>query len=287
MTIKDAIHRYRLFVRANRSVGTQSFYSFYFHKLETYLGDKDIEVFSTHDMTLFIQRLRQDHPMIKHITINKYIVTFKTIYQYGLAKPFPYKKLIEQKTHIPMLSPQDIQRVFTYYQSAHQSFTMKRNELLFHLLLDTGLRIHELLSIKKSNLYLEDRLILVEQTKSSVNRYVFFTETSYQLLLTFLHYFPQNNHVFIDEYTQNKLVVSSIETIVHRLKKTLHISKSLSPHKWRHTFATHYLTRGGSLESLRLLLGHAHLNTTQKYLHVSKETLSKEYRLIMEEKPKQ
>jgi site-specific recombinase XerD len=76
-------------------------------------------------------------------------------------------------------------------------------------------------------------------------------------------------------------VTSSIESLVHRLKVRLGIQESISPHKWRHTFATHFLHRGGNLETLRLILGHTNLKTTQKYLHLTKDNVREEYEKIM------
>jgi integrase/recombinase XerD len=281
MTITEAIHRYQLYLTANRRPGTIAYYQFYLYKLNRYLGHQDIASLTSHDVTLMLQTIKDHHPKIKHVTMNKYIVTLKTVYKYVLNKEFVYQKLKEQKTIIPILNDLDIEKVFRYYQLVTPSFHNHRNQLLFHLLLDTGLRINELLHIKIENIMLTEHLMLVQETKTSVDRYVFFTDETFKLLNDYIEQYHITDYVLIDPITRKPLCVSTIETIVHRLKKTLHIQKSLSPHKWRHTFATNFLRKGGSLESLRLILGHAHLNTTQKYLHLSKEHLASEYRKIM------
>jgi len=64
----------------------------------------------------------------------------------------------------------------------------------------------------------------------------------------------------------------------------LKIEENITPHKWRHTFATNFLNRGGNLETLRLLLGHANLKTTQKYLHLSKGDIFRNYNEVMIDK---
>ena len=281
MTMTEAINRYQLYLTANRRPGTVSYYQFYLRKLNQYLGQQDLEALTSHDVTLMLQTIRNNHPNIKHVTINKYIVTLKTVYKYVLDKEFVYKKLKEQKAIIPILNDLDIEKVFSYYKELTPSFQNHRNQLLFHLLLDTGLRINELLHIKKENIMFGEQVMLVQETKTSVDRYVFFTDETYKLLNDYVYHYHIEDYLLIDPMTRKPLCVSSIETIVHRLKKTLSIQKSLSPHKWRHTFATNFLRKGGSLESLRLILGHAHLNTTQKYLHLSKEHLASEYRKIM------
>jgi len=60
------------------------------------------------------------------------------------------------------------------------------------------------------------------------------------------------------------------------LQKQWKITESISPHKWRHTFATTYIRNGGKLPFLQQLLGHANLKTTQKYLHLTKDDIIKE-----------
>ena len=83
--------------------------------------------------------------------------------------------------------------------------------------------------------------------------------------------------IFIDFITGDTLKDYSIESICHRLRKKLNINQSISPHKWRHTFATHFVKKNGNMEVLRQIMGHTSLKTTQKYLHIDKETLREEY----------
>ena len=65
------------------------------------------------------------------------------------------------------------------------------------------------------------------------------------------------------------------------LTKKTNIRQFDTPHKWRHTFATSFLRKGGDLETLRMLLGHSNLKTTQKYLHLNHQDIRKTYQTIM------
>lgn len=85
------------------------------------------------------------------------------------------------------------------------------------------------------------------------------------------------HHIFIDFATGEILKHYTVESIAQRLKKQLDINQSISPHKWRHTFATRFVKRNGNMEVLRQIMGHTSLKTTQKYLHINKETLHEEY----------
>ena len=85
------------------------------------------------------------------------------------------------------------------------------------------------------------------------------------------------NYIFIDFSTGEIISGNTIESLTHRLKRKLDIQQSISPHKWRHTFATRFVKRNGNMEVLRQIMGHTSLKTTQKYLHINKDTLHDEY----------
>jgi integrase/recombinase XerD len=65
----------------------------------------------------------------------------------------------------------------------------------------------------------------------------------------------------------------------------LNITTSISPHKWRHTFATRFRSQGGNLEVLYALLGHQNLRMTQKYLHLNQKLMHPEYHRVMNQQP--
>ena len=280
MTMKEAVEAYRDYVRITKTQGTIQFYAFYLQRIEHYFGDQAIDELEKKDIIRFIAHLKHINPKVKNATLNKYIITIKTIMKYTSNRTFDLKKLHEQKAIIPILKQTTIELIFDHLKRSRHDIYAFRNLVMFHLLLDTGLRINEVLHLKPSDLELATFTIHVRFTKTSHDRYVFFTETTKALLKDYLDRHSPVDYLFYDFTTGKPLVTSSIESLVHRLKTRLLIKESISPHKWRHTFATHYLTQGGSLESLRMLLGHHHLNTTQKYLHVSKEALAKEYHFI-------
>ena len=83
------------------------------------------------------------------------------------------------------------------------------------------------------------------------------------------------NYVFLKLLLDTGLRMNEIINI------KLKLSENITPHKWRHTFATTFIKNGGDLETLRLLLGHTNLKTTQKYLHLSRNDIVDNYRSVM------
>jgi len=71
--------------------------------------------------------------------------------------------------------------------------------------------------------------------------------------------------------------------MIYQLKKAKGIQDNITPHKWRHTFATEFLRKGGDLETLRMILGHRNLKTTQKYLHLTEHDIRLTYQKIMDQ----
>ncbi len=281
MKINEAIASFKDYVTATKTLGTQNYYQFYFKRIQKYFENIEVESIGKREITSFIAFIKQESPKIKNISINKYIVALKTIVKYSTDRIIDFKKLSEQKAVIPIISDATIKIVFDHLKSNFDDKNNFRNYVLFNLLLDTGLRINELLHIKVRNIDWSTNSIYAEVTKTNNNRYVGFTEATKGLLNRYIMLFEPINELFFDLNTKVPLKTSSVESIVHRLKIKLKLTESISPHKWRHTFATNFLRKGGDLETLRMLMGHSSLKTTQKYLHLTKQNIIDEYAKVM------
>ena len=128
-----------------------------------------------------------------------------------------------------------------------------------------------------SNININDHSILITETKTKVDRIVFYTEATSNLLNKYLIRENIQDYIFIDLTTRKPIKLDRIQKICQNLQKSLNISDSVSPHKWRHTFATNFINHNGNLEVLRTLLGHTSITTTQRYLHINTQKLRDEY----------
>ena len=117
-------------------------------------------------------------------------------------------------------------------------------------------------------------------TKTSADRCVLFTNKTAKLLKKFITVHVNHQYLFYDFDTDNKMTLTSVETFLDRLRNRLNIKQSISPLKWRHTFATTFSRRGGNIEILRIILRHTNLKTTQKYLHMNKDDLIESYKQV-------
>ncbi len=148
---------------------------------------------------------------------------------------------------------------------------------MFRLFYETGLRLSELLYLKVRDFNFERNTIHVKKTKTNVERYVFFSQETKDLLVQYIHSGKLDYHIFIDFNTGEVIKVDTVQTICKRLKNKLGIDININAHKWRHTFATNFVKKNGNMEVLRQIMGHTSLKTTQKYLHINADDLHREY----------
>ena len=277
MLLNEAIDKYVKYVMVTRSEGTLKYLNGKIGIIRRYLGNatcKDIDTDMILDFIIAQQKRNID---IGNKTINKYIQTIKQVLKYSCKINLQFDKLPEIKKIIEIIPESIILLIFNYYKNNQINIIYQRNYIMFRLLNETGLRITELLHLKLNDFDFSSLTILVKKTKTNTERYVFFSKETYLLIHKYILTAKLKNHIFVDFITGDILAVYSAESIGQRLRKKLGINQSISPHKWRHTFATRFTKRNGNMEVLRQIMGHTSLKTTQKYLHINKETLHEEY----------
>jgi integrase/recombinase XerD len=156
----------------------------------------------------------------------------------------------------------------------------ERNLAIIELLYGCGLRVSELVDLKISDLFFNENFIKVTGkgnkqrlipigniTKQNVNNYLQNSRNKIKVISAF------NDHVFLNRRGKN-LTRAMIFTIVKNLAKKANFSKSISPHTFRHSFATHLLENGADLRTIQQLLGHESITTTEIYMHLDNKYLS-------------
>ena len=164
----------------------------------------------------------------------------------------------------------------------------QRNRAILETLYSCGLRVSELCNLKLSELYFEEGFIKVEG-KGSKQRLV---PISPRAIKEIRLYFTDRNlmkikpgfedFVFISNFGKN---ISRIMVfhIIKELAERIGLKKKISPHTFRHSFATHLLEGGANLRAIQEMLGHEKITTTEIYTHIDREFLRKE---ILEHHPR-
>ena len=151
---------------------------------------------------------------------------------------------------------------------------------ILEILYSTGMRISELISLPLSDFIQINDLIQIKG-KGGVYRQVAFNNKAKKAIKMWLLYrskieiFSNNKYIFPNNDGKGHVSRQSIHKDLYQLSKSLNFnSMNVSPHKIRHSFATHLLNRGADLRSLQKLLGHADISTTETYTKVQSKRLA-------------
>jgi site-specific recombinase XerD len=143
---------------------------------------------------------------------------------------------------------------------------------LFLLLYQAGLRKNEALTLSKSNINMKARVIVLEG-KGGIERAIPMGQNLYAAMKEYLP--MAGPRLFVNYKTKEKKAYTDIRKSLERIKKAAGIEKRLTPHMLRHSFASHLLESGSDLISVKDLLGHKEVSTTQIYTHISSSFLKK------------
>lgn len=155
-----------------------------------------------------------------------------------------------------------------------------RDALILELLYVTGIRVGELVNIKLKDININEKNIKI-LGKGNKERIIMFGSRALDLLNKYMkirnNFIKYDNDYLILSKTGRQINTREIRYIIDRISKQAGIDMNISPHTFRHTFATHMLNEGADLRSVQELLGHENLSTTTIYTHLSNEKLRKEY----------
>jgi len=155
----------------------------------------------------------------------------------------------------------------------------ERNRAIIETLYSCGLRVSELIELKISDLFFEEGFIRVTG-KGDKQRFVPIGSTTQNYISIWMDI---RNHITVQfnskdilflNYKGKKLTRAMIFTIIKKLVEKSGLNKNVSPHTFRHSFATHLLENGADLRAIQMMLGHESITTTEIYMHVDRSHLS-------------
>lgn len=190
------------------------------------------------------------------------------------AIKFFFDKILKQKLELPtpkknqtipdILTIEEIKKII-------ENTSNVKHKLIIKLLYGTGLRVSEIVNLKKEDINLKEDLIKVKLSKGKKDRFVKIPLSikdelqSYSKLNNSKYLFPSNRG--------GKLAKDTIQKIVSNSAKKAKIKKRVYPHLLRHSFATHLLENGTDLRIIQKLLGHSSIKTTQIYTQISQASI--------------
>lgn len=156
----------------------------------------------------------------------------------------------------------------------------ERNRAILETLYSCGLRVSELTNLKISDLFFEEGFVKVTG-KGNKQRFVPVGKSTEKYILIYKEQI--RSHIAIQKGFEDTLFLNRrgkqltramIFTIIKDLAVKINLSKTISPHTFRHSFATHLLENGADLRSIQLMLGHESITTTEVYMHLDRSHLA-------------
>lgn len=155
----------------------------------------------------------------------------------------------------------------------------ERDRTILETLYSCGLRVSELTNLKVSDLFFDEGFIKVTgkgdkqrfvPIDSNTQNYITIYRTEVR---TQINVSPEFKDTLFLNHKGNQLTRAMIFTIIKRLALKINLNKTISPHTFRHSFATHLLENGANLRAIQLMLGHESITTTEVYMHVDRSHL--------------
>lgn len=297
MTIKRAVTDYLRYCQVGRnySVHTLRNYRGYLAKFSAWAEQnnlKTVEQISREDIEdfqLFLtSNAGEDQPTIGKKTQNYYLICLRSLLKFLLSRDLEVlapEKITLAKTpqrQIHILEPEEFQALLA--AGSGSKLEQLRDKAILQLLFESGLRVSEMVSLKRKAINL-DRGEFSVRGKGGKVRPIFVGPAAAAALKEYLNArSDSNDYLFIrhrKDPTQDALAKHlTPRTIQRRLNQRARqagIVKPVSPHKLRHSFATGLLRNGADLRSVQALLGHSSITTTQVYTHVSDQSLKETY----------
>lgn len=289
-------------IERNRSPRTIRNYRFYLARFAEWAGNPPVREITAEAVRRYRLALNRfegpDGTSLKKNTQNYHLIALRSFLKY-LAKrdigALAPEKIELSKTPdrtVDFLEANDLERLLEAPLNGGQSarntdLVTLRDKALLEMLFGTGLRVSELVGLKYDHVNLKRDQFTV-RGKGSKPRAVFLSSTARYWLQKYLdarrdtspYLFVSHDRAAAGSARDGgaALTARSVQRIVVRYAKRAGITKTVTPHTLRHSFATDLLMNGADIRSVQTLLGHSSITTTQIYTHISNEHLHEVYK---------
>lgn len=274
-------------IEQNRSQKTIMNYDHYLTRLLDFAGDDlkigDIDTELLRKWRLWLNRLGTNtSDELQKNTQNYHLIALRSFLKYCSKRDInalaPDKVELAKvvRKQVTFLTPEELGRLFS--QPDTSTLAGLRDRAILELLFSSGLRVSELVGLDKDHINLKRKEFTV-RGKGQKDRPIFISEEAAACIEHYLEKRSDNAKPLFMRYSGNKqvnldgnfyrLTARSVQRLVSRYALLAGITKHVSPHTLRHSFATDLLMNGADIRSVQAMLGHSNIATTQIYTHVT------------------
>jgi len=273
-------------IERGRSQKTAENYHHYLQRLVEFSDDVEVEKIDDNlvrKWRLWLNRLTDSHgdPLTK-TTQSYHLIALRSFLRYCTKRNLEVMsadRIELPKTHrkeVTFLTPQELERLLTQPDTTKEQGL--RDRAILELLFSSGLRVSELTKLNREHVNLKTKEFMV-RGKGQKDRPIFISEVAALWIEAYIKMRKDNLQPLFIRYSGNKnmtndgnfmrLTPRSVQRMVKSCALKAGITKKVSPHTLRHSFATDLLMNGADLRSVQELLGHSNISTTQIYTHVT------------------
>ena len=282
------IKEYQHYLKLERGLSKNTIdnYTFDIEKLVLFLTQKEINISPIHITEEIIQQfIYEMASQVNPRSQSRLISGLKSFFNYLIFEDYrndtPLELIEVPKTGRKLPDTLSTLEIDSLIQAIDLSTPEgERNKAMLETLYSCGLRVSELISLKLSDLFFEEGFIKITG-KGNKQRFVPVGKSTIKIVTSYVnqvrvHLSIQKN--FEDTLFLNRrgrqLTRAMVFTIIKNLAFKINLNKTISPHTFRHSFATHLLENGADLRSIQLMLGHESITTTEVYMHLDRKFLS-------------
>ena len=247
------------------------------------LGDKDIADLTMDDVSRWAVSIterelpdgttvsRSQNTMRNDLTRFKMVLKYLRLRGYDCLEPalIPIPK--REDVVRPFLTPEEVTSMI---DNAHSL----RNKFVISLLYSSGIRLSEFISLDRDSIS-RQRFTVVGKGKKA--RLCFIDDRTDKLMRQYLASRDDDSPALVvSRLHKDRMTPTNVQLLIKNSAKRAGITKNVSPHILRHSFATNFIQNNGNIRHLSVLMGHASINTTSIYTHIVDNDLENQYRLF-------
>jgi integrase/recombinase XerD len=282
------IKEYQNYLKLERGLSKNTIdnYTFDIEKLVLFLSQKEINISPIHITEELIQQfIYEMASQVNPRSQSRLISGLKSFFNYLIFEDYrndtPLELIEVPKTGRKLPDTLSTLEIDSLIQAIDLSTPEgERNKAMLETLYSCGLRVSELISLKLSDLFFEEGFIKITG-KGNKQRFVPVGKSTIKIVTSYVNQIRVHLTIqksFEDTLFLNRrgrqLTRAMVFTIIKNLAIKINLKKTISPHTFRHSFATHLLENGADLRSIQLMLGHESITTTEVYMHLDRKFLS-------------
>lgn len=281
-------------VEGGRSIKTAENYKLYLERFAEFSEDIEVSKITSEIVRkyrLWLNRYKNDsNGELDIITQSYHLIALRGFLKYLSRRDIPSlspDKIILPKVsrkQVTFLYRDEVNRLLSQIDTASEQGL--RDRAIIELLFSSGLRVSELVGLDRDHVNTKRREFMV-RGKGQKDRPVFISRTAAEHIENYLAFRNDNLPPLFISYSRNanvtnsgdyrRLTARSVQRMLGSYARLAGITKHVSPHTMRHSYATDLLMNGADLRSVQSMLGHSNISTTQVYTHVTDEHLREIY----------